>query len=166
MWPSTQRRNTAKAAIDRAIHEAIQVAGDQSRTRGSLPAPAPARLGQDIAAAPAKQSVVAMTQTGIRQIIAGLLAMASPSDGLVALSRGLDTGWGECDAPVPVVGPPFVCEVSGPGVHDLGLASRSGCRLGEASGLVQAHRPGPEHPNRRLTAALHQDDGSPLPPGS
>ncbi len=76
MWPSTQRKNSAKAAIDHAIHEAIQVAGTHSqagdafehllqhvRFRTSLLRPP--RVG-------------GRNETGgVRQIITGLLAMAS-----------------------------------------------------------------------------------------
>jgi hypothetical protein len=76
MWPDTQRRNSAKADIDHAIHEAIQVAGSHTRTRDAFE-----HLLQHVRTRTSllrPPRVGGRNETGgIRQIIAGLLAMAS-----------------------------------------------------------------------------------------
>ena len=75
MWPNTQRKNSAKAAIDHAIHEAILVAGTHSRTREAFEHLLQhVRLRTSLLRPP---RVGGRNETvGIRQIIAGLLTMA------------------------------------------------------------------------------------------
>jgi PcfJ-like protein len=76
MWPSSQRKNSAKAAIDHAIHEAIQVARTHSQTRESFDHLLQhVRFRTSLLRPP---PVGGRNETGgIRRIIAGLLAMAS-----------------------------------------------------------------------------------------
>ena len=76
MRPGTQRRNSAKAAIDHAIHKAIEIAGSHSRTRDAFE-----HLLHHVRVRTSllrPLMVGGRNETGgIRQIIAGLLAMAS-----------------------------------------------------------------------------------------
>ena len=50
MWPNTQRKNSAKAAIDQAIHEAMQVARTDARNRESSDYGSVPKLSQFIGA--------------------------------------------------------------------------------------------------------------------
>lgn len=94
MWPNTQRKNSAKAAIDQAIHEAVRVAGIHPRTKESFehllqhvqtrtPLLRPRRVG-------------GRNDTGgIRQIVTGLLTMASnDADWLRQSKTGFRSGRG------------------------------------------------------------------------
>jgi hypothetical protein len=76
MWPNTQRKNAAKAAIDHAIHEAILVAGTHSRTREAFENLLEhVRVRTSLLRQPRLGGRI--ETEGIRQIIAGLLAIAS-----------------------------------------------------------------------------------------
>jgi PcfJ-like protein len=76
MWPNTQRKYSAKAAIDQAIHQAIQVARTDSRNRESFEHLLQHVLTRTPLLRPT--SVGGRNDTdGIRQIVGGLLAMAS-----------------------------------------------------------------------------------------
>jgi PcfJ-like protein len=100
MWLNTQRKYSAKAAIDYAIHEAIQVAGTHCRTRKAFedllwhvrartPLLRPPRVG-------GRNETV-----GIRRIIAGLLAIASHhTDWLRSVEGWTPIG----DSPMPQFG--------------------------------------------------------------
>ena len=74
MWPSTQRRNSAKAVIDHAIHEAILVAGADSGTRKAFE-----HLLQHVRVRTSLLRLPTLggriETRGIRQIITGLLAL-------------------------------------------------------------------------------------------
>jgi hypothetical protein len=76
MWPNTQRTSSAKADIDHAIHKAIEVAESHSRTRDAFE-----HLLQHVRTRTSllrPPRVGGRNETrGIRQIIAGLLDMAS-----------------------------------------------------------------------------------------
>jgi hypothetical protein len=76
MWLTTQRRNSAKAAIDQGIHEAIRVAGTHFRTRQAFEHLLQHVRGRTTLLRPPMVSGRIKTG-GFRQIIAGLLAMAS-----------------------------------------------------------------------------------------
>ena len=75
MWPNTQRKNSAKAVIDHAIHEAIQVAGTCSATRHAFDRLLQHVWGRTTMLRPPK--VGGRIETwGIQRIVTGLLSLA------------------------------------------------------------------------------------------
>ena len=92
MWSRSQRRSSSQTVIDHAIHEAIQAAGAQSRTREAF-----AHLLHHVRARTSMlrpQRFGGRIETGcIRRIIAGLRAMASHQTAWLRLGRGLVAGW-------------------------------------------------------------------------
>jgi hypothetical protein len=79
MWPNTQRKYSAKAAIDQAIHEAIGVARTHSRNRESFEHLLQHVLTRTTLLRPPRVGGRNDTD-GIRQIVGGLLAMASNNE--------------------------------------------------------------------------------------
>jgi hypothetical protein len=100
MWPNTQRKNSAKAAIDHAIHEAIRVARNDSKIR--LAFEHLLRHVQNTTALLRLPTAGGRIDTGgIQRMIGGLLALARHrTDWLLPIEGWTPVG----DSPLPRFG--------------------------------------------------------------
>ena len=132
--------------------------------RGRLRAVAPARpppLGPP--ASPrgaAEMNPKASRRRARRPALAGHLP-----PGLAPAGRDLGAHRREPAAAVLVAGQPPPGGLPRPCLHDLGVVQGAGRRGPAAAGWFTLTRVGPEHPHGRPAAAVHQEDGPPLPPG-